>query len=101
MVNFLLGQQSGYTKFSCFLCQWNSRDDKNNWQRKEWPIRERLVVGEKNVIPEPLVRRHRIIFPPIHIKLGLMKQFLKALDKSGNCFLFITRAFPGLSSEKK
>ena len=47
MVNFLLGQQSGYTKFPCFLCQWDSRDDKNHWQRKEWPIRERLVVGEK------------------------------------------------------
>ena len=25
MVNFLLGQQSGYTKFPCFLCLWDSR----------------------------------------------------------------------------
>ena len=23
---FLLGQQSGYTKFPCFLCLWDSRD---------------------------------------------------------------------------
>ena len=73
MVNFLLGQQSGYKKFPCFLCQWDSRDDENHWQRKEWPIRERLVVGEKIFILEPLVSRDRIIFPPLHTKLGLMK----------------------------
>jgi hypothetical protein len=26
MVNCLLGQQSGYTNYPCFLCLWNSRD---------------------------------------------------------------------------
>ena len=26
MVNFLLGQQSGFTKYPCFLCMWDSRD---------------------------------------------------------------------------
>jgi hypothetical protein len=25
MVNFLFGQQSGYTKYPCFLCLWESR----------------------------------------------------------------------------
>ena len=25
MVNYLLGQQSGYTKFPCYLCMWGSR----------------------------------------------------------------------------
>ncbi|KAF5283084.1 hypothetical protein FQR65_LT14101 [Abscondita terminalis] len=29
MVNFLLGQQSGYTKFPCFICLWNSRAKKD------------------------------------------------------------------------
>ena len=29
-----------------------------------------------------------------------MKQIVKALEKSGNCFLYITREFPGLTSEK-
>jgi len=42
-----------------------------------------MVVGEKNVIAEPLVDRSKIILPPLHIKLGLMKQFVKALDKDG------------------
>ena len=25
MVNFLLGQQGGYTKYPCFLCLWDSQ----------------------------------------------------------------------------
>ena len=36
----------------------------------------------------------------MHIKLGLMKQYVKSLDKSGKCFSYITRKFPALSSEK-
>jgi len=74
MVNFLLGQQSGFTKFPCFLCHWDSRARAEHWERKEWPKRDVMVVGEKNVIAEPLVDRSKIIFPPLHIKLVLMKQ---------------------------
>ena len=37
----------------------------------------------------------------LHIKLGLMKQFVKALDRSGDCFGYICSIFPGLSYEKK
>ena len=53
------------------------------------------------MIAEPLVDRSKIIFPPLHIKLGLMKQFVKALDKDGECFKYICNAFPGLSIDKK
>ena len=100
MVNFLLGQQGGYTKYPCFLCLWNSRDNDQHWQRKDWPVRDELVVGEKNITNEPLVNCNRIILPPLHIKLGLMKQFVKALDKDGACFSYIGKVFPGLSHEK-
>ena len=48
-----------------------------------------------------MVYRSRIVFPPLHIKLGLMKQIVKALDKYGACFAYICNAFPGLSVEKK
>lgn len=100
MVNFLLGQQGGYTKFPCFICLWDSRAKQNHWIKKEWPLRENMVVGKLNVINPPLVSRDRIILPPLHIKLGLMKQFVKALDKNGACFAYITKKFPGLSAEK-
>ena len=100
MVNFLLGQQGGYTKYPCFFCYWDSRATSQPWVKKDWPARKDLTVGGKNVINEPLVNRDRIILPPLHIKLGLMKQFVKALDKHGSCFNYIVRKFPGLSMEK-
>ena len=100
MVNLLLGQQSGYTKYPCFICLWDSRATSEHWVRKEWPPRDGMVVGQKNVIAEPLVDRDRIILPPLHIKLGLMKQFVKSLNKDGDCFKYICRKFPGVTMEK-
>lgn len=100
MVNFLLGQQGGYTKFPCFICLWDSRAKSEHWTRKEWPSREALVPGNHNVTNVPLVSRDRIILPPLHIKLGLMKQYVKALNKDGGCFNYISTKFPNLSSEK-
>ena len=100
MVNFLLGQQGGYTKHPCFLCYWDSSATDQHWVKKDWPSRQDLAVGDKNIINEPLVNRDRIILPPLHIKLGLMKQFVKALDKDGDCFNYIAQTFSGLSIEK-
>ena len=37
----------------------------------------------------------------MHIKLGIMKHFVKALDYDSNCFKYISAASPGLSEEKK
>ena len=57
--------------------------------------------GEKNIVNNPLVDRKNIILPPLHIKLGLMKQFVKALDRSGGYFRYICSTFLVLSYEKK
>ena len=51
-------------------------------------------------VPLQLVERERIILPPLHVKLGLMKQFVKALDKSGGCSI-TCGFFPELSLEKR
>ena len=40
-----------------------------------------MTVGENNVLYELLVPRDKIIFPPLHIKLELMKQLVKAIKK--------------------
>lgn len=37
MVNFLLGQQGGDTKYPCLICYWDSRAKDEHWVRKEWP----------------------------------------------------------------
>ena len=60
-----------------------------------------MIPGENNVINEPLVDRKNIILPPLHIKLGIMKQFIKALDRDGDCFHYICSTFPRVSDEKR
>ena len=89
MLNFLLGQQSGYTKHPCFLCLWDSRAKQQHWIKKCWPTRNALKVGEEKIIRESLVKREKIMLPPLRIKLDLMKQFVKALDKNGGCFKYL------------
>lgn len=100
MVNILLGQQSGYTKFPCFICLWDSRAKQEHWVRKNWPLRENMEPGKHNIVHNSLVARDKIILPPLHIKLGIMKQFVKSLDKDGNCFSYICQKFPQLTMEK-
>ena len=100
MVCFLLGQQRGYTKYPCFLCTWDSRARNKHWIQKKWPLRNELKPGDPNILHEPLVDRNKIVLPPLHIKLGLMKQFVKALPTNGQCFKFLTQKFPGITIEK-
>ena len=49
---------------------------------------------------EALVDRNKIVLPTLHIKLGLMKQFVKALPTNGHCFTFLMQKFPGITIEK-
>ena len=41
-----------------------------------------------------------VLLPPLHIKLGLMKNFVKAMDKSSAAFQHLSTVFPGLSAAK-
>jgi len=63
-------------------------------------MRENMVVGESNIIRKPLVGREKIILPPLHIKLGLMKQFMKTLDHDSPCFTYIGQKMRSVSFEK-
>ena len=59
-----------------------------------------MSVGASNIINKQLVSRDNTILPPLHIKLGFMKQYVKALNKHGDCFKDICRKFPGLKMKK-
>ena len=63
-------------------------------------MRYALGVGQKKIINEPLVSRDCIMFLSVYIKLGLMKQFVKVLDKKVLCFKHICKMFPFLSIDK-
>ena len=86
IVGFFLGIQSGYTKFLGLLCMWDSRARKEHCTRKDWPVRSELIPGSLNVLASLLVERSKIAFLPHHMKLGIMKQLMKALDKDGDFF---------------
>ena len=99
MVNFLLAQQGEYTKHPCFICYWDSCATDQHRVKKDWAAREDLAVGDKYITNEPLVNRDHTILLLLHIKLDLMKQFVKALDKDGVCFNYIAKTFLGHSME--
>ena len=80
VIALLMGLQLAYTKFCCFLCEWDSRDRKNHYIKKEWPKRESLTPGQKNVVQLSPVNTDIIILPSLHIKFGLFKNFVNALD---------------------
>ena len=100
VIGLLLGLQSGYTKHSCFLCLWDSRADDLHYKQKHWPKRENFQPGKENVKSLPLVNPKSVLLPPLHIKLGLIKQFVKAMDKNGTGIKFLQSKFPKISEAK-
>ena len=43
---------------------------------------------------------HKILLAPLHVKLGLMKNFVKAMDQSGSAFEYLVEKFLRLSEAK-
>ena len=93
VISLLLGQQGGYTKYPCFMCLWDSRSDARHFVQKIWPTRDELAIGEHNVIKVQLVERKNVLLPPLRIKFGLMKNFVKALPKDSAGFLYLVKNF--------
>lgn len=100
VIALVLGLQGGYTKYPCFMCLWDSRADKQHYVQRDWPTRPNLEPGSHNVLSQALVNPEKILLPPLHIKLGLMKNFVKALDKKGQSFAFIRDKFPRITEAK-
>lgn len=100
MINLLVGLQSGNIKYPCYLCLWDSRDREKHWVKKVWEKRSKWEIGTYNVVYKKLVDVEKILIPPLHIKLGLMKQFVKALNTNSKCFKYIRSQFPHLSDAK-
>lgn len=45
ILSMILDQQSGFTKFPCFLFLWDSRDRENHYVKIHWPARESMESG--------------------------------------------------------
>lgn len=81
IVGLLMGLKSGFAKHQCFLCLWEGRQRHLHYTDFTWNSRLTVKLGEESIINMPLVNSSKIILPPLHIKLGLVKNFVLALKK--------------------
>ena len=59
-----------------------------------------MEAGE-NVQHQPLVSSAHVLLPPLHIKLGVMKNFVKAMSKDSDGFKFLKNFFGADKSDAK
>ncbi|GBN52677.1 hypothetical protein AVEN_28818-1 [Araneus ventricosus] len=101
VIAILVGLQAGYTKFFFAFCASETEGaEKKHYIKKVWPKRQFLIPGVKNEEYEPLVAPEKILLPPLHIKLGLMKNFVKAMSCGGSGFQYLRLKFPKVSETK-
>ena len=93
VVGVMLVFQGGHTMYLCLLCLWDSRADDQYHIRQEWPSRQGLKPASHNVLSHPLVEPSKTLISPLHIKLGLMKNFVKTLDREDRGLLSSIRGF--------
>ena len=65
-----------------------------------WPARKDFTPGSHNVLNSSLIKKSKILLPPLHIKLGLAKQFSKALKPTSRVFRHIRHMFPSISKAR-
>ncbi|UYV60522.1 hypothetical protein LAZ67_1001408 [Cordylochernes scorpioides] len=54
----------------------------------------------KNIANLPLIDSENIYLPPLHIKLGLMKNFVKAMDRNASGFAYLKQKISSISEAK-
>lgn len=57
-------------------------------------------MGEHSLIKQPLVNFGKFLLPPLHIKLGIVKNLIKQLVKGQEVYDCLTAIFPKLSPAK-
>ncbi|UYV62853.1 hypothetical protein LAZ67_2002154 [Cordylochernes scorpioides] len=63
-------------------------------------IRSKHEEGYKNIANLPLIDSENIYLPPLHIKLGLMKNFVKAMDRNASGFAYLKQKNSSISEAK-
>ena len=58
-----------------------------------WPERKMMDLGKTNIQYSPLVSCDKILLSLLHIKLGLMKNLVKAMNEKGEAFKYLNTKF--------
>jgi len=88
VIALVIGLQQGFTKYCCFIREWDSRAQYLHYSRKYWPARKSLEPGIMNVEYQPLAEPSKIL-PSVHLKLGLIKNFVKAMNQGEAAFMYL------------
>jgi hypothetical protein len=64
VIALLLGLEQGFTKYCCFICEWDRRARSIHYSRKVCPARKSLKPGIMNVENQPLVEASKILCHP-------------------------------------
>lgn len=100
VVALLTGIKKGFSKHQCFICVWEGRQTHLHYSGHKWPSRVTFQIGQNSIDHIPLVDGADVILPPLHIKLGLVRNFVRALDNNGEAFKYLKTIFPKLSQAK-
>jgi len=100
VIAILLGLQFGCTKICCFQCEWDIRDKKHHYVKEHGPKRESPTSGEKKLVNTSLINPEKVYLLPLHIKLGLIKNFVKAMDQNRAGFMCFKNRFLKISDAK-
>jgi len=89
VIALLLGLKQGFTKYCCLICEWDSRAQSLHCSTKDLPARKSMEPGIMNVENQPLVELSEILLPSMHLKLGLTKNSVKAMNQEVAAFTYL------------
>ena len=73
-----MGLQASFTKHCCFLCLWDVLAIAQHYE-KELQDKKFICTRSEKYQHIPLVTSEKVLMPPLHIKLGLKKNFVKPM----------------------
>ena len=62
--------------------------------KNKWPLRSETTADHKNASHPALGDKSKIYFQPLHIKFGLLKMSVTAMDRESVRFAYLNKHFP-------
>jgi len=66
----------------------------------KWPLRSETIADHKNASHPALGDKSKIYLQPLHIKFGLLKMSVRAMDRESERFAYLRQTFPKISKVK-
>ncbi|UYV74872.1 hypothetical protein LAZ67_12001574 [Cordylochernes scorpioides] len=73
---------------------------RNLYQSMTRRVAAYIQARHKNIVNPSLIDSENIYLPPLHIKLGLMKNFVKAMDRNASGFGYLKQKCSSISDTK-